>query len=346
MNQLLDIEPFNLKTIEGLVAEQMNVIWNAARTERMPDDPPVPLAEDLQGWRNIPEFVEVHEWLAWNPEHTQAVGVGEVEVYRTEDNQHMAFFDIYVLPELRRQGLGRELLATLMPVVTDNQRRLMMASTYHNIPAGEAFMQRLGGTRGLEQRLNQLRLSELDRGWVEKWSAAERYPGYELGLWEGSFQEEQMETITELFRLTNEAPREQLDYEDRQITVEQVRDMERYQLARGHQRWTMYIIDHVSGRFAGFTEVLWNPNRPDMLTQGFTGVHPDFRGHSLGRWLKAAMIDKVLRERPQVKIVRTGNANSNVPMLKINTEMGFKLAQAATIWQVETEKVLAYLREY
>ena len=155
-----------------------------------------------------------------------------------------------------------------------------------------------------------------------------------------------METITELFRLTNEAPREQLDYEDRQITVEQVRDMERYQLARGHQRWTMYIIDQVSGRFAGFTEVLWNPNRPDMLTQGFTGVHPDFRGHSLGRWLKAAMIDKVLRERPQVKIVRTGNANSNVPMLKINTEMGFKLAQAATIWQVETEKVLAYLREY
>ena len=57
------------------------------------------------------------------------------------------------------------------------------------------------------------------------------------------------------------------------------------------------------------------------------------------------MIDKVLRERPEVALVRTGNANENAPMLKINTEMGFKPYRAATMWQVATEKVDTYLKE-
>ena len=50
---------------------------------------------------------------------------------------------------------------------------------------------------------------------------------------------------------------------------------------------------------------MWNPNRPELLGQGMTGVFPQYRNRGLGRWLKAAMLDKVLKERPQVKYVRT-----------------------------------------
>lgn len=35
------------------------------------------------------------------------------------------------------------------------------------------------------------------------------------------------------------------------------------------------------------------------------------------------MIEKVLADRPQVVRVRTGNADSNAPMHKINGAMGF-----------------------
>ena len=55
------------------------------------------------------------------------------------------------------------------------------------------------------------------------------------------------------------------------------------------------------------------------------------------------MMEKVLRERPQVKYIRTGNADSNAPMMKINDELGFKPYIAECVWQVDIEKVNNYL---
>ena len=56
------------------------------------------------------------------------------------------------------------------------------------------------------------------------------------------------------------------------------------------------------------------------------------------------MLDKVLKERPQVKYVRTGNADTNASMLKINNELGFKPYTADILWQVELNKVMDYIQ--
>jgi mycothiol synthase len=55
------------------------------------------------------------------------------------------------------------------------------------------------------------------------------------------------------------------------------------------------------------------------------------------------MMNRVLVGFPQVEVVRTGNANSNVPMLKINTEMGFKPYLDRVIWQMDARDVEDYL---
>jgi hypothetical protein len=77
--------------------------------------------------------------------------------------------------------------------------------------------------------------------------------------------------------------------------------------------------------------------------QGNTGVRPEHRGHALGKWLKATMLQRIFDERPQAEEIRTGNADSNDAMLGINRALGFKPHRAHTTWQVTTAQVRKYL---
>jgi GNAT superfamily N-acetyltransferase len=119
--------------------------------------------------------------------------------------------------------------------------------------------------------------------------------------------------------------------------------MEKNMLAKGEQLWVLYSLDRANQKLVGWTEVAWNPNRPMLLNQGFTAVDAAYRNKGLGRWLKAAMMQKILEERQEVEFIRTRNANSNAPMLKINNEMGFKPYNALTAWQVNIDQVEEYL---
>lgn len=338
---------FDLKTASDQEYALLSEFSNRMRLERQPDDPPIPLEENTQSWRNIPPFVDVYLWTILNADQSAILGCSYLQLVRTEDNPHVGEFYVNVLPEYRLQGMGRSLLAVMAEAAQRENRRLLVGSTTDRVPAGEIFMQRIGAQRGLEAATNQLRLEDLDRELISKWQAqaAERAPGFRIGLWDGPYPEDQIGTIAALWELTNQQPRGDLDLQDAHFTPEQLRQMEGQMLARGTQRWTMYVSEPTQGKLAGYTEVFWHPNRPEILNQGMTAVYPEYRNRGLGRLLKAAMLEKVLRERPQVRFVRTGNANSNAPMLKINTELGFKLYMAQVIWQVETEKVIAYLRE-
>jgi GNAT superfamily N-acetyltransferase len=317
---------------------------NRLRLERLPDDPPVPLEETIQNLQNIPSFIALKLWAAWGGD--EIVGLGTGVIFLTDDNQHLVQFELSVLPEYRQQGLGRQLLGRIAEFAQQENRRLFMTNTVDRIPGGAAFMTRLGAKKGLEAHTNQLRLADLDRSLVAEWLA--RGEGnlaeFELGFWDGAYPEDQLQAIVELNDLTNQQPLGDLEIEDTHMTPEQIRQMEKNIFARGNQRWTYYLVDRATGHFAGYTETVWNPNRPEILRQDMTGVFPQYRSKGLGRWLKVAMLAKVLRERPEVKYVRTGNADSNAAMLKINTALGFKPYTADTLWQVELEKVREYLQ--
>jgi GNAT superfamily N-acetyltransferase len=316
------------------------------RLERLPDDPPIPLEETIQNLQSIPPFVDIKLWAAWNGDRGEILGLGNVVFLRMEENKHLAQFEITVQPDHRRQGLGRQLLSLIASAAQQEDRRLLMTNTVDRVPGGEAFMKRLGANKGLEAHTNQLRISELERGQISAWMARgqQNQAEYELGFWDGAYPNEVLQEVAELYDLTNQQPMGDLDIEDMHMTPEQLRQMEANIFARGSQRWTYYVLERATGKFAGYTEATWNPNRPEVLSQGMTGVFPQYRGKSLGRWLKAAMLDKVLADRPQVKFVRTGNADSNAAMLKINNELGFKPYMADTLWQVEVQKVLDYLQ--
>ena len=98
----------------------------------------------------------------------------------------------------------------------------------------------------------------------------------------------------------------------------------------------------------GFTDVTYDPKQPWVIWQQGTAVTRGHRGHRLGLWMKAVMLERILREMPEAKSIRTGNANTNAQMLGINTQLGFKMAWQSTLWQLpiaDARKAIARVKE-
>jgi GNAT superfamily N-acetyltransferase len=344
----IEIYFFPVKDASQTEYDALNTHTNRIRLERLPDDPPVPRDETIRNLQSIPAFADLRIWAAWNAEKKEIVAIGNIVLLRMEENKRLAQFELSVLPEYRQQGLGRRLLQEIAETAREDHRRLLMTETVDRIPAGETFMKRIGAKKGLETHTNQLRIAELDPVLLNEWlsNGQKNQDRFEIGLWKGAYPEENILAIAELTDLANQQPLGDLEIEDMHMTPEQLRQSEQNLFARGSQRWTIYAVERANGRFSGYTETTWNPNRPEILQQEMTGVFPQYRNRGLGRWLKAAMLDKVLKERPGIKYVRTGNADSNAAMLKINNELGFKPYMADSLWQVELQKVMDYLQPH
>lgn len=91
----------------------------------------------------------------------------------------------------------------------------------------------------------------------------------------------------------------------------------------------------LAGAGAGFTDVTYDLKVPHVIQQQGTAVIAGHRGHRIGLWMKAAMLERILAERTGAKFIRTANANANEQMLDINTKLGFKHAWQMTLWQVK-----------
>jgi mycothiol synthase len=339
----LSITPFDFMTSTD---EQAYTLWeyfSLIRAERVPDDPPFPFADYLASNRTRSNIWRELVGLIYDPTGSAVIGQAIVDLNISGDHKDLAFINLSVLPEQRRQGHGRRLLRWAAETAQREGRSLLNFVTHARAPGGAAFAKALEARPAYEERVSQLVLAEVDRALMRQWQAraAERAVGFELGFWPGPYPEEDLAAIAELAQVMNTAPREQLQMDDESWTPEKLREQERTMYAGGAQRWTVYAREQASGNFAGFTEVYFRPSMPPLVFQGATAVYPRFRNLGLGRWLKAAMIERVLDEKPEARVVRTENAESNAPMLGINVEMGFKPYLASTVWQIPTEQALA-----
>jgi GNAT superfamily N-acetyltransferase len=351
MKRMMDVneirlEPFSYRTLDEETSAAIFAHHEELWTEMHPDDPPRNLEQVRARWAALPPFLRTYGWLARQPAG-HVIASGALFLTDMEENRHVVQAELEVIPEWRRQALGWRLARRLLEAARDEERRLLIFSTNDRDEGGAAFARRLGAHAGLTAHTNQLDLRQLDRELLRRWqeSGGERAAGFDLGLWDGRYPEEDLEAITELTRVMNSAPTDDLDVEDFNFTSEQIRQIEAQQLSGGRKRWTLYARERASGRFAGYTVVVLDPARPQIVQQGDTGVLPAFRGQGLGRWLKAAMLEKVLAEWPEGRFVRTGNADSNAPMLRINKQLGFRPYMAETVWQLPVTEGLAALPE-
>lgn len=262
-------------------------------------------------------------------------------VSRTGDNEHVFECELEVLPAHRRLGLGAWGVTAAAAAASGAGATLLMTWTDSAVGSGEAFARWAGFDAGLVERESDLVLANVDWDMVEQWvsEGPQRAPGYGLEFVRGVYPKELYDDVIAWQHVMNTAPRENLQVNDEHETPEWLAENEARLESSSRDRLE-YIARHTeSGAAIGGTAVFYEPWTPTLGWQGATAVHPDHRGHALGKWLKAAMLLKVRALLPDVEIIRTGNAYSNDPMLGINNKLGFKETRAFTAWQATVEQV-------
>jgi GNAT superfamily N-acetyltransferase len=301
--------------------------------EELPDDPPLLVEDALRRQRCLPVPQRMHVWIVRQGRRI----VAEASLYwaERESNRRSAYAFVSVEPHLRRRGIGTRLLALAVARSRKALRPLLLAHSSDRIPPGIAFLRRSGFKQALETHINQLAIEHLDRGLLARWLAAgaERAADYVVEVWDGPVPEQWLVPFADLCNVMNSEPRGELPIEDTIVTPKMIREEETFLFANGSRRLVACARHAASGALAGFTELAWNPKRATLVWQQGTGVVEAHRNKGLGRWLKAANMEAMLKASPAARFVRTGNADSNAPMLAINREMGFAPFIAEIAWQ-------------
>lgn len=318
---------------------------NILSAELLPSDPPTPVATAIAAERAMPERLRRWSFRAHDADGRLVGGGGTRIDPHHDDNPDLLPVNVHVLPALRRQGIGTELLAELVAVAEREGRTRLVANTYETVPAGAAMAESMGAEAKQAMHLNHLPVEAVDRAKLEEWVAQgpARAPGYELVGFDGATPDEHLEGVMAMIRVLNTAPRDDLEMNDFTVTPETVADHDRQLEAAGGKAWTLLARHVDSGEYAGMHDMTWHPDQPEVAWVGLTGVEPSHRGHALGKWLKATMTLRVLDEWPTVNDIRTGNADSNDAMLGINRAMGYRPMLGSTTWEVSVETARAWL---
>jgi mycothiol synthase len=328
------VEPFDLLSASDADGRARHELFAAVKAEVDPGDP-VPPLEFLRSaleHRAPPEHKR--EWVV--REGGEIVGWASLGWAEWIANRDKAEGRIEVRSDRRRRGVGSALLAAVVDGAVAAGCTLLGFTTRDGT-AGQPFLAARGAETRQPIRISHLRIAEVDRALLNDWvgRASERAGRYSLVGWDDPCPEEELERFTEVVHVMNTAPLDDLERDDDVWTPDDIRLWQACLGRRGHEGWTLCARDDDTGRYVGFTEMGFWPWAPTRGFQGDTGVHPDHRNRGLGRWLKAAMLLRLLDERPEVTVVETGNASSNDAMLAINVAMGFRPAHHGAYWQLK-----------
>ena len=134
-------------------------------------------------------------------------------------------------------------------------------------------------------------------------------------------------------RMSTDAPVGGLALEEESWDAERVESGVRRQLDSGRRRALSAARESATGRLVGFTEASVSAGSPDLAYQGSTLVTREHRGHRLGLRLKAANALLVMDVLPDVRSIRTWNAEDNAPMRAVNRQLGYVVDASHRMWQ-------------
>ena len=341
-----DIVEFDAPTASAELWRLYHAYRRVRHAETDPDDPLLPDDLTEKSMKRVDPYEAVRRYAAlqggrmvgllyvdwWNP---AAPGYAE--------NAHYIWVNAAVEAPSRRQGIGTALARRALAEM-DAQGKTK-ATSWSKEEDGYAYLEWLGATQVSAGAENRLDLREVDWAMVADWVARgeAKNPDTRLVLYEHRIPDDALATFCPMFAaLLNTMPFDDMDRGPIVVTPEMMREQYRHMddLGASHHAYVAFAAD---GSITGMTDIAFVPAQPDRVDQRFTGVRPDARGHGLGKWLKAAMLEYIRRTYPDARWVITGNANSNDPMLAINRQLGFKTHRGGRTYQIGRDELAARL---
>ena len=267
----------------------------------------------------------------------RAEAIGHLELNSDAANATLAGVEI----SPASHDTAARVLAELLQRARGDGRTSLIAWGNHT-PKRHSFWTGLGaGLRYTEQE-SSLQMAAVDPGLMQRW--IEGGPA-ELKLvnWARRCPDEWIDAVVATANAMKDAPTDDLDVADTVVDASMVRAEIEARAARGLEYQGLLAVT-AAGEAAGATEVFVNRHRPAASWQWITVVLPAHRGRGIGRWLKAAMWQRLRAAEPEVTTLQTGNAASNAHMLAINTEMGFQPTHLMGCWQADLGTLASRLR--
>jgi GNAT superfamily N-acetyltransferase len=269
------------------------------------------------------------------------LGMGLME-FPLLENGHSTEIIVAVHPEHRRRGVGTAIVGAMGERAASEGRRTL--NTIVDVPLGHGgeyasgpFARKLGFVSTLSGNMRLLRLpvkEEQIAGLRDVVANASDAAAYRTLTWENPCPDEFVDDLCTLMRvMSTDEPAGDGDRQAETWDEHRLRENEELDAAR-EVRSLAAVAQHIpSGRLVAMTELLIADRTPAQSWQMITVVHPDHRGHRLGLAIKLANLDLLADTAPGVRMVVTGNASVNAPMIAVNEMMGFEVFSEGAFWQ-------------
>lgn len=324
MLQLTRIDPFD----DAAVDLWWNIYAAAERADRGVDTAVWTRNESRHELRQRSDTIERRAYLARRDGEIIAGGRLALPL---RDNIRTATLGVHVAPELRRRGIGTDVLTALETEALGAGRRTLKASASWPFSAGDdgagspgrEFARRHGYALALGDVQSRLRLpcpTELLDALSAEASAHSH--GHTLRSWIGSVPEALLQGWSELdAAVDTEAPMGGLQLEPASVDTAETRETETL-LAQQNRRSFGTVAQDEAGRVVAFTQLVVSTDDGNAYQWG-TLVRKEARGRRLGLAVKLANLRLLQEHAAGVKAVYTYNAGVNSHMLAINRRLGF-----------------------
>jgi GNAT superfamily N-acetyltransferase len=323
--------------------EAWYAVFAAVYAEEFPDEDVPPLAAVWSWQVGLPDIRVVRLWRALGDDGP-VLGWAKLERDTTGENQHRAEIELQVAREARRRGVGTALLRAVAEAAQADGCSILGFEANDERLALD-FLAAYDARSCIADTRSVLQTALVDR--LDVAACARRPAGasaYSLVSWDGETPEELLADYAQVTTVMNTAPIGDMTWNDEAADTERLRAWGRAIVGRGDDIWTICARHDATGELVGLTEVVHLRDWPGHTWQENTGVDPGHRGHGLGLWMKATMLQRILTERPDIRVIETWNAAENEHMLRINRRLGFRPVRTGAEIEVDVDVAVTRLR--